>query len=580
MAKSFEIKLNNKKIIAFDGETILELARRNNFYIPTLCYHSDLEPNGSCRLCLVEVSCGGREFIVTTACNTRVIEGMEIKLDTAKVKRIRKLNLEMLFSDHIQKCDDCNWRYDCELKKLAKEFGIKEPRFSERKRKFKTDSQTPSMHWDSSKCIECGNCISTCQQITGLDVLKTEYRGSSIIFGPKGGRSFADTNCVFCGQCILHCPAGSRQEKTELPEVEKLLQKKNKKNILVAQIAPSTRYSIGELFGLEPGVNLEKKVVTALKHIGFDYVFDVNFGADITTLEEAAELIERLESKKNLPMFTSCCPAWVRYVEIFHHELIPNLATTKSPTHCLACAIKNYFAKKMRVNPKRIIIVAIMPCVAKKYEAKLPELREIYNPEINYSLTVREIGRLIKKHNLDIENLADSDFDSPLGNSSGAGTIYGASGGVMESALRTVSSQLSDSKMEKIDFSEVRGLDGIKSAVVKIDGINLEVAVVSGLKNATKLIKDLKSGVVRYNYIEVMACPGGCLGGGGQPIPTDNEIREKRRSGFYIDDKEKPIRKAHENHDVKKLYSNLDSKPLEGRASRLFHRKFTKRRKK
>jgi len=580
VTKSFEVKLNNKKITALYGESVLDLAKRNNFHIPTLCYHSDLEPNGSCRLCLVEISCNKGGFFIATACNTTVTEGMEIKLDTPKVKRIRKLNLEMLLSDHIQKCSDCNWKYDCELKKLAKEFGVTESRFSERRRKFKIDSKTPSIHWDSSKCIECGNCISACQQITGLDILKTEYRGSSIVFGPKDGKSFADTNCVFCGQCILHCPAGSLQEKTELPEVEKLLEKKNKKNILVAQFAPSTRYSIGELFGLEPGINLEKKLITALKHIGFDYVFDVNFGADITTLEEAAELIERLESKKNLPMFTSCCPAWVRYVEIFHHELIPNLTTTKSPTHCLACAVKSFFAKKIKVNPKRIINVAIMPCVAKKYEAKLPELKESYNPEINHSLTVREIGRLIKKHNLDIENLADSDFDSPLGNSSGAGTIYGASGGVMESALRTVSSQLSDGKINKIDFSEVRGLDGIKSAVVEIDGIKLEVAVVSGLKNAAKLIKDLKSGVVRYNYIEVMACPGGCLGGGGQPIPTDSKIREKRKAGFYTDDKEKPIRKAHENNDVKKLYSALDSKPLEGRAGRLFHRKFTKRRKK
>jgi iron-only hydrogenase group A len=579
MSKSFEITINDSKFTAKEGESILELAKRNELYIPTLCYHSDLEPNGSCRLCLVEVTCGSKPFI-TTACNTKISEEMEIKLDTSKVKRLRKLNLEMLLSDHIQKCGDCNWKYDCELKKLAKEFGIKESRFSERRRKFKIDSKTPSILWDSSKCIECGNCISTCQQITGLDVIKTDYRGPSIVFGPRGGKSFADTNCVFCGQCILHCPAGSLQEKTELPEVEKLLKKKNKKNILVAQFAPSTRYSIGELFGLEPGVNLEKKLVTVLKQIGFDYVFDVNFGADITTLEEAAELIERLESKKNLPMFTSCCPAWVRYVEIYHQELIPHLATTKSPTHCLASAVKSYFAKKIKVNPKRIINVAIMPCVAKKYEAKLPELREVFNPEINHSLTVREIGRLIKKHNLDIESLADSDFDSPLGKSSGAASIYGASGGVMESALRTAVSELSNGKLEKIEFSEIRGLSGVKSAVVEVNGIKLEVAVVSGLKNAAKLIKDLKSGIVRYNYIEVMACPGGCLGGGGQPIPTDDKIREKRKNSFYLDDKEKPIRKAHENQDLKKLYANLNSKPLEGEAKRLFHRNFKKRRKK
>lgn len=578
MAKKIEVKINGKKFSANDGETILEVAKRNKFYIPTLCYHPDLQPNANCRICLVEIRDKNKSKIVTS-CNTNVVEGLDIKLDSPQIKKYRKMNLEMLLSDHIEKCSSCNWLYDCELKKLAEDFGIKKSRFSERKRKYKYDQKTPSILWDSSKCIECGNCISACEQITGLDIIKNEYRGPSIVFGPKGGKTFADINCVYCGQCIAHCPAGSLQENSNLGELEKILKNKKKK-ILVAQFAPSARYSIGELFGLEPGVNLEKKLITALKEIGFDYVFDVNLGADITTIEEAEELVERLESKDNLPMFTSCCPAWVRYVEIFHHELIPNLASTKSPTHCLSAVIKSYFAKKIKVSPKKIINVSIMPCVAKKYEATQPELQKVFKPEVDFVLTVREAARLFKKNQLDLPNLAESNFDSLLGTSSGAATIYGASGGVMESALRTAVSRLSDKKVDKIDFSEIRGLSGVKSANIDINNQKLEVAVVSGLKNAEKLIKDLKSGVVRYNYVEVMACPGGCLSGGGQPIPTTDDVREKRRLACYADDKSKPVRRAHENRDLQKIYAAINAKPLEGKAGLLFHRKFVKRRKK
>lgn len=575
MNKFFEIKINGKKYRVKEGETILEIAQKNKLYIPTLCFHPDLRPNANCRLCLVETKTKNGSSLVT-ACSTKVLPDLEIKLNTAQVKKIRKINLEMLLSDHIKKCDDCNWRDNCELKTLAAEFGIKESRFSERRRKFKIDAKTPSMFWDSSKCVECGNCLSTCKEISGLDNIATDYKGSSIIFGPKGGRSFADTNCVFCGQCVLHCPSGSLQEKSEVHLVEQLLRRK-RGNIVVAQFAPSTRYSIGELFGLPPGENLERKLVTALKKIGFDYVFDLNVGADITTIEETEEFIERFESKKGLPMFTACCPAWVRYVEIFHHLLIPHLTTTKSPNHCLAAAIKSYFAKKIKVKPKRIKIVAIMPCVAKKYESNLEELRFGRRPEVDFVLTVREAARLLKLKGINLAQEENSEFDSPFGQATGAGVIYGASGGVMESALRTAVAKLSDGEMNKLQFSEVRGMSGIKEAIVDVDGQNLEVAVVSGLANAARVIKDMKSGIRRYNYIEVMACPGGCLGGGGQPIPTTPEIREKRKAAYYIDDEKKPLRRADENKELKKMYEMLDAKPLSDRARQLFHRGFVKR---
>lgn len=576
MGKNFDIKINGKKIKALTGQTVLEVARKNSFSIPTLCYHSDLKPNANCRLCLVETKNGDKVQIVT-ACSTNVWPQMEVKLDTPKVKKVRKLNLQLLLSDHIKKCPKCNWSDNCQLSKLAEEFGIKESNFPERRRRAKIDNKCPSISWDSSKCVECGNCISACKEITDLDIIGSKYRSHSIIFGPKGGKSFLNTNCVYCGQCIIHCPAGSLQEKSEVDVVTKLLDKRGK-NVLIAQFAPSARYSIGELFGAEIGSNLEARLVTALKNIGFDYIFDVNTGADITTIEEAAELLERIETKKDMPMFTSCCPAWVRYVEIFHHDLIPHLATTASPAHCLANAVKYYFAQKIKVNPRRIKIVEIMPCVAKKNEAKISETQKSFGPEIDCVLTVREAAELLKSKNIDLLKLKDGSFDSPLGESSGAATIYGSSGGVMESALRTMASKLSKTDMPRLEFCDVRGVAGIKESSVEIGGEVLEVAIVSGLSNAAKLIKDIKSGTKRYNYVEVMACPGGCLGGGGQPLPTSSEIRMKRSASCYTDDQEKKIRRADENRDLQKMYENLNAKPLSKMAEQLFHRKFTKRR--
>jgi len=572
----FSVNINGKDYKTNSNQTILDVAEKHGLHIPTLCYHSDLTSNGNCRLCLVETKINSKSEIVT-ACSTKVVPGLEIKLDTPNVKKIRKINLEMLLSDHIKKCPSCNWRDNCKLLKLSVEFGLKHSRFLPRRRNFKLDKKCPSISWDSSKCVECGNCISACREITGLDEIETKYRSHSIIYGPKGGKSFIDTNCVFCGQCIAHCPSGALQEKTYVPEVSKILSNKGKK-ILVAQFAPSARYSIGELFGKEPGENLEYKLVTALKKLGFDYVFDVNVGADITTIEEASELVERLKSKENLPMFTSCCPAWVRYVEKFHHELIPNLTTTKSPAQCLAAAVRTYFARKNKINPGNIIIVEIMPCVAKKYEITLPEINKNFSPEVNFALTVREAAKMLKDKGLNLADQDDTPFDSPLGSASGAGVIFGSSGGVMESALRTTVSILDKTELPKIDFIEVRGMDGIKASSIEIDGESIEVAVVSGLKNAEKLIKDMNSGIVRYNYIEVMACPGGCLGGGGQPLPTSKEIRQKRSASFYLDDRGKPVRRSHENKELQKMYEFLDAKPQSGVAEKLFHRKFVKRR--
>ncbi len=577
MTKEIKIKINSKSYLGEIDETIFEIAEKNKLFIPTLCHHPDLKSNESCRICLVEIIRNGKKEVVAS-CSTKIFEGMEIFLDTAKVKKSRKLNLELLFSDHYEKCPECNWVDHCQLKKLSAEFGIKENRFSKRRREAKIDKKTSSMFWDSSKCIECGNCLSTCDQIVGLKIIKSKYTGSAIIFGPDGGQSFSETNCVYCGQCILRCPSGSLQEKYDIENVEHLIKKKGR-NVLIAQFAPSARYSIAELFGESADKNYEKKLISALKKIGFDYVFDVNFGADITTVEEAEELEDRLESKGALPMFTSCCPAWVRYLEIFHHELLPNLTTTKSPNQCLSVAIKTHFSKVVKISARRIKIVSIMPCIAKKYESQLPELRLGHRPACDYVLTVREAGRLLKKNNIDLSKIEDSEFDSLLSEATGAGYIYGASGGVMESALRTLAAKNCQNDCQ-LEFSAVRGLKGVKEASVEVAGKKLEVAVVSGLKNAIKLLKDIKSGVKHYHYIEVMACPGGCLGGGGQPIPTTPEIREQRKNAFYTDDSSKKVRRAHENKDLIKMYEGLNAKPLSEKAEKLFHRKFIRRQKK
>lgn len=521
-----KIRINNKDFDCKKGEVILDVALRNGIKIPAVCRHTDLEPQNSCRLCLVEIKGKGLQ----TSCSTKVENGMEISTESAEIKRLRKINLELLFSQHIEQCSECNWSYKCKLLELARKYEIKITKFNDRKKDFPTYQFGPSVIFDSSKCIDCKNCIAMCQK-QGVGFLDNKEKERFFCTVPGQTKE-----CVYCGQCITHCPSGAFEEVSSIKEVEEALKKGN----VVFQFAPAIRSSIGEEFGLPYGLITTGKLVAALRKLGAKKVFDVSFSADITTIEEGGELIERLSEDKNLPMFTSCCPSWVRYVEVYKPELIKHLTSVRSPHIILGGLIK--------MSEENPIVVSIMPCVSKKYEITREELKIDGVKPVDYVLTTRELGRMIRKNKIDFEKLEESDLDYPWGEATGAGVIYGATGGVMESALRTVYEKITKKRLKDINLKAVRGLKGIKEAEIKIGKRKVRVAVINGLGNIDGL--DYK----KYDYIEVMACPGGCIGGGGQPIPIDDEIRKKRAESLYIIDKKEKIRLAHESPFVEKAY--------------------------
>ncbi len=550
--KKINIKINNKQITAYEGQSILEAAYFAKIEIPHLCYHPDTCVKANCRLCVVEVEGMNR---LPTACSTKVKEGMEIKTHSQRVLSSRKTNLELLFAEHTNKCATCEMRYNCQLLNYAQEYKIKLNTFQERKKNKKKQYFANAIELDNSQCIDCRNCVDICA-LQEVHYLEVKNRGYKIKIAPKKDKKF---ECVYCGQCTVHCPVAALQERSEYDKVEKILNNKQDK-IVIAQIAPSIRASIGEIFNMPYGKIVTDQLIASLKKLGFDYVFDVNFGADITTIVEANELVERLKKKKVLPMFSSCCPAWVRFVEVYYPEFIPNLTSARSPHIHSGGAVKTYWAGKMELNPKKIVLVSIMPCTAKKFEASREELRVNDLKLVDYVLTTRELGFLLKKNQIDLSKIKAQKVLDPLGVFSGAGAIYGASGGVMESALRTVSHLLGK---EKIDFKKARGQEGVKEFKVKIGKKILNTAVVNGLGNAKKILEEIKRGLKKYDYIEFMACPGGCIGGGGQPIPTTPLQRKKRAESLYLIDKKKKIRKAHENEEVLKYLEWLKGQEIE-----------------
>ncbi|TRZ80078.1 4Fe-4S dicluster domain-containing protein [bacterium] len=551
-----KFKINNKEVETEQGKTILEAGKENNIYIPNLCNHTDLDIKPNCRVCSIEIR--GQKKLVT-ACSTIAKEGMEVFTDTPRVKRARKINLELIFSQHKEECNDCVWNYNCQLLTLAKKNDVEITRFKDRKTNYPTYRFGGVVEFDSSKCIDCRNCVDMCQK-QGIGYLEVQKRGHEMKIVPTKKK---DIDCVYCGQCITHCPAGAFESKGEFEEIEKPLLQKNK--IVVAQFAPSIRTSIGEEFGMDYGEVVTGKIVMALKKLGFDYVFDTSTGADFTTFEESQEVIERIHSGKNLPILTSCCPSWVKYIEFFHPEFIPNLSTARSPQAMLGGIIKTYWAKKKKINPQNIVVVSIMPCVAKKYEISRSKLKINGMPAVDYVLTTREFARLLIKQKIDFANLKTGKLDALIGKPSGAGVIYGASGGVMESAFRTTYEKLTGKKLDKIEFKEVRGMEDVKKAEINIKGKCHKIAVINGLGNVKKIIKEIKENPQQYTCIEVMACPGGCIGGGGQPLPTDENIRLARANGLYEIDKNTKIRRAHENPTVKKIYSEFFDKNKKAR---------------
>ena len=566
-----KIKIDGKEYLAKKGQTILEIAQSNNIFIPSLCHHPDLNIKANCRVCVVEVK-GCRSLM--TSCSVIAEDGIEVLTNSAKVKKSRDVNLKLIFSAHVEKCPTCTLRFNCELLKLARKYKIKVASFDDRKTKRKTYKFANSVEIDGSQCIDCRNCVDSCSDIQKIDYLEIKGRGIKQEIVPSEDKNI---DCIYCGQCTLRCPVASAQEQNNWPEVEDILVNKGKKTV-IAVIAPSTRITIGEEFGLPYGQNNSGKMVTALKELGFDQVIDVVFGADITTLVEAEELLERLNNKgSKAPMITSCCPAWVKYLEFYRPDLIAHLTSSRSPQIHLGGIIKTYWAQEKKIKPEDIMVVAIMPCTAKKFESQREELKIGKLYPIDKVITVRELAFLIKKNNIDFANLKPQRSNDLINDGSSAGLIYGASGGVMESALRTASHWLCDSKKgicrSRLEFKGVRGMEGVKEAQVNLAGKKLKVAVVNGIGNIAGVLDSIN----KYHYIEVMACPGGCIGGGGQPIPSSREIVRKRTAGIYRGDKKGVIRTAHDNIGAVSIFDWVKKNKLE---KKIFHTKYIKKDKK
>lgn len=563
--KKINIKINGRSIISDENKTIMQAANDNGLELPNLCWHPDLSVKANCRICVVEIA--GRKNLAT-ACSAKVEDGMEIITDSERVKRSRNLNIELIFAEHIERCPACVWRVNCKLLELADQYKIEITKFGDRKGKRKVYKFANAVEIDGTQCIDCRNCLEACNNLQKINYLELSGKGINQEIAPvneTGGlalinRKSKKIDCIYCGQCAVHCPVGAAQEQADWPLVEKALHDKSK--VLVAQFAPSIRVSIGEEFGAESGKIMLGQVVAALKQLGFNYVFDVNFGADITTMVEAEELAQRIKLNGTLPMFTSCCPAWVKYVEFYRPDLMPNLTTARSPQMHSAGLIKTYWAEKMKIKPKNITVVSVMPCTAKKFEAGRGELKIGGNPPVDYVITTRELAWLIKKNKIDFAGLKPAAADNPLGEASGAAAIYGATGGVMESALRTAEYLLMTAQdsvcagvkeknklklcHSRIEFEEARGQQGVKEADVELAGKKLRIAVVNGIGNIAPILENLKN----YDYLEVMACPDGCIGGGGQPIPTTAVIRKKRLEALYKIDAASAVRRAHENKEA------------------------------
>ena len=573
------LKINGINVSVPEGSTVLEAARAAGIRIPTLCYLKDINAIGACRICMVEVK-GARGMVA--ACVYPVAEGMEVTTNSDKVINARKTTLELILSDHNRSCLSCSRNLNCELQALSKEYGCDATKYQGITNESKVDDSTDYLVRDNSKCILCRRCVAVCKSLQEVAVIGATERGFATKIGCAFDEDLKNNPCVACGQCINVCPTGALHEKEELDDVKAALADPEK-TVIVA-CAPAVRAGIGEEFGYPIGTNVEGKLATALKRLGFDKVFDVNFAADMTIMEEATELLERIQEGGKLPLITSCSPGWIRYMEYYYPELIENVSSCKSPQQMFGALVKTYWAQKNNIDPKNIYVVSIMPCVAKKFEKNRDYENASGYPDIDASLTTRELARFIKEKGILFNLLPDGEMDNPMGEFSGAGVIFGATGGVMEAALRTAVEKLTGETLGKLDFKEVRGTAGIKEASYKVGGMNVKVAVASGLSNAKVLCEKIKKGEADYQFVEIMCCPGGCVNGGGQPILdtyTRREVDFKalRAKALYDEDKAKKIRKSHENPIVKDIYANFLGKPGSHKAHEILHTKYVKRKK-
>ena len=577
--ETVNIKINGKEYAVPQGSTVLEAARAAKIEIPTLCYLKDINAIGACRLCLVEVSEGGRPFRMVTACVYPVTEGMEVLTNTPKIMKSRKLNLELVLSNHDKKCLSCTRNTTCELQKLCNEYGVDEDYFKGEMNKYEIDESSPIIR-DNNKCILCRRCVAACSKIQGIGVIGANDRGFDTHIASAFETKLGDNACINCGQCIVACPTGALYERDDTDKVMEAIADPSKKVYICT--APSVRAQIGECFGYEPGTDVEGKMVAAIKRLGFDGVFDMNLTADLTIMEEATEFLGRVKNGGVLPMITSCSPGWIKFCEHYYTEMTENLSTCKSPQQMFGAVVKTYFAEKEGIDPKDIFFVSAIPCTAKKFEVGRDGESAAGVPDVDVAITTRELGRMIEKAGIKFRELDDEAFDIPFDIGSGAGAIFGATGGVMEAALRTAAEVIEGKPLEKLDFTEVRGTEGIKFASYKLGDINLNVAVTSGTANARKLLDDVKAGKVDVQFIEVMGCPGGCVNGGGQPhqpaeVRETVDLRAVRAAVLYNDDAKADLRKSHENSAVKKLYDEYFGEPNSHKAHEILHTHYVKR---
>lgn len=573
------IKINNKPYTVPKGSTILEAARYAGIEIPTLCYLKDINQIGACRICMVEVK-GARSLVAS--CVFPVNEGMEIFTNTEKVRHSRKMTLELILSNHDRKCLSCVRSGNCELQKLCKEFGVDiEDRFDGEMIRYNFDDSAAHMVRDNNKCILCRRCIAACDQ-QGISVIGANARGFDTHVSSAFDKDLADVSCISCGQCIVNCPTGAIVEKDDTDKVLAAINDPEK--FVIVQTAPSIRATLGEAFGMHIGTNVEGKMVAALRRLGFDKVFDTDFAADLTIMEEANELIERVQNGGTLPMITSCSPGWIKYCEHYYPEQIPHLSSCKSPQQMFGAIMKTYYAEKLGMDPKDMVVVGIMPCTAKKFETKRDDQAASGYPDVDIALTTRELARMIESAGIFFKHLPDEEYDQPFGESTGASTIFGATGGVMEAALRTAVEKLTGETLADVDFTAVRGMDGVKEAEYDVAGKKIKVAVASGTKNAKVLMDQIKNGTSEYLFIEIMGCPGGCINGGGQPIQhavvrNFVDLKARRAEALYTADRNNAVRKSHENEAIKTLYTEYLGKPGSHKAHEILHTSYVARKK-
>ncbi|MCX7922155.1 MAG: NADH-dependent [FeFe] hydrogenase, group A6 [Clostridia bacterium] len=571
------ITIDNRKLEVPKNYTILEAAKEANIAIPTLCFLKDINEIGACRMCVVEVQ-GARSL--QAACVYPVSEGLVINTKSQAVREARKVTLELILSNHDKKCLTCVRSSNCELQQLAEDLNVKALRFEGESVNHPIDDFSPSIVRDPNKCVLCRRCVSMCKNIQTVSVIDTNERGFKTIVSSAFNKSLNEVPCTMCGQCITVCPVGALKEKDDTEKVWEALA--NKDLHVVVQTAPAVRVALGEEFGMPIGSRVTSNMIASLRRLGFAKVFDTDTAADLTIMEEGTELINRIKNGGKLPLITSCSPGWIKFCEHNYPEFLENLSSCKSPHEMFGAVLKSYYAEKMGIDPAKIFVVSIMPCTAKKYEAQRPELSATGYADVDVVLTTRELAQMIKEAGIDFTELPERHFDDPMGEATGAGVIFGATGGVMEAALRTVAEVLSGKSIDNIEYEAVRGVEGIKEATIELEGLTLKAAVAHGLGNARKLLEKIKAGEAEYHFIEVMGCPGGCVNGGGQPIQPSQvrswvDLRTERAKAIYEEDRELPIRKSHENEKVKTLYAEYFEAPGSHKAHKLLHTHYVAR---